>query len=567
MQKIVTLALIALTALKVHSQNYEPQILILSPNEFKYDKQFEFEIKKINDKISEHIKSLKKEKIEKSSEFKEQPKNIQQMTLSEAKFTENLEFSKQASLITFRHLTYKFYQRFNNLLVLLLDYKVKGSQNELKSLADKEKMQYVLNFPKIELYQKDKVSFAKVTMQLYDNITQKIIIDKEFEGDWVNHGFDFACEDKSIDCTVNNGLSQALKEVIYEIASNNPTIKREKRLAQQRFDELISKYYTKSYDKDFLKTILPQPDSNIVLENLYQVIINSDKTKFVGFFNEQVTAQDFKKLSNNKKDKTVNIITNGDIKNEGFLDNIPQNYAHIVTGVKYKEKWYFEKSNVTYFEAKSVEEAKQKYFNNLQKWNIFKENSTEFNPSFWETSLFGKVRDLRQDPDWSKYGESSWKTREINDKDYVGLYEIVANQLKKKKIEEDENFDTEISKSLLLPFYDKQIKNKSNDIAKYSIMYEKPTLIYPKERNVILNPILITNWKEEKSIRYFVVIPKDKAIYEWNYFKSNKIPEKTWHYGSEVIKQLEPLTNWNFSVTSLEGIRSSKYVFCHIFHR
>ena len=120
------------------------------------------------------------------------------------------------------------------------------------------------------------------------------------------------------------------------------------------------------------------------------------------------------------------------IKDSGYLDAIPQTYAYIVKGVKYKNKWYYEKSNVTYFEPEDNEEGRLQFFNNLQEWNFFGEGSTRPNPDFWETSLFAKIQDKRKDPDWDKYGTTIWKSEEEENRKYIGMYEIVADQLKEK---------------------------------------------------------------------------------------------------------------------------------------
>jgi hypothetical protein len=552
MKKLTIIVLSFTFALTTLGQTFEPQILILTPNEFKYDKTFDKDIKSKNKELSKRPQNSEQTDFVKSDEFKKQPDNIQKITLSEINFSEKLDFPKQASFIAHQYLAYRFYERFPNLLILLSNIKSDGSLIDLKKIADNDKIQYVLNFPRIELYKRDGISFAKISVQLYDNSSQTFLINSEYEGDWTNPGFEFACTDKSIDCTISNALSKALGDVIYQVASNSPTIKRDRELAQLRFDELVSKYYTNANDTEFLKPIIPQPDSNIVLKDQYQILIDPSQTKFVAFFIEQVSAQDFKAMKDKKRDKSVNIISSKDIKDAGFLDDIPQTYAYIVKGVKHNEKWYYEKFNVTYFEAKTLEEGKQKYFYNLTKWNFFKENSTEFNPDFWETSLFNKIRDLRQDPDWGKYGETIWKTQEVNDRQYIGHYEIVANALKKEKKEANENFDQKISESVFIPFYEKIISQNPAEFSKYSMLYKKLTLIYPEERNVVINPIMITNDKGEKTLRFFVSFAQDNSIYEWTYFKPQTIPEKTWHYGSNIIDQLKTITEWNFSYNTLD---------------
>lgn len=552
MKKLTIILLTFTFALTALGQTYEPQILILTPNELKFDKSFEKDVKQKNKELSKRPENKEQADYLKSEEFKKQPENIQRITLSEIEFTEKLDFSKQASFIAHQYLAYRFYERFPNLLILLSNSKSSGSLTELMKIADTDKLQYILNFSSIELFKKDEISFAKISVQLYDNSSQSFLINSEYEGDWTNPGFEFACTDKSIDCTISNALSKALGDVIYQVASNSPTIKRDRELAQLRFDELVSKYYSNTNDKEFLKPIIPQPDSNIVLKDQYQILIDTSQTKFVAFFIEQVSAQDFKAMKDNKRDKNVNIISSKDIKDEGFLDDIPQTYAYIVKGVKHNEKWFYEKSNVTYFEAKTLEEGKQKYFYNLAKWNFFKENSTEFNPDFWETSLFKKVKDLKQEPDWDEYGETIWKTQEINDRPYVGLYEIVANQLKKETAEKAKNFHQNIIEEVIRPLSER-IKVEGNyEIVSLKQMSKDYLLIYPNDKSILLTPIKVKEKDGEMFLRYFVLIPnKDNYdTYEWNYLDPKKF--KNTQLGPSFMDQINTLTTWNFSFKNLD---------------
>lgn len=533
---------------------YEPQILILAPNVTKFEKTFDKEITNYNKQIKNKLNISEKEQALNSDDFKNQPENIQIITKSEVEFSKDLDFFKQASFISEQYLAYRFFEKFPNLLIKLKDDKSNSTVEELKVQSDNERLQYVLNLSSIELYTEKKNRYAKISVQLYDNISNSILLDKEFIGDWRNPGFEFSCEDKTIHCTLNNALSQALGEVIYKIASNSPTLIREKQLQQERFDILMKSQINQPFDKQSLANIISPLDSNINIDFVFQALYNTDKNKFVAFFIQQVSAQDFKTLTNNKKDKNVNIISNKDIKDDGFLDDIPKTYAYIVKGVKYKDKWYYEKSNVTYFEAKTLNDGQQKFFNNLQKWNFFKENSTEFNPDFWETELFKKVPDLKKDPDWEKYGESIWKTDEINNRPYIGLYDIVANKIQETIEKDNLEFDKK-KKELFTKFYENL---KSNDSNKYNKISEH-SLIYPTDKSVVINPTLITSKEGTKTIHYFVILENQNNVFEWNYFEPKIVIDNL--YGSQVVNQISSLTDWNFSVDNLNDSEFwNKYV-------
>jgi hypothetical protein len=284
------------------------------------------------------------------------------------------------------------------------------------------------------------------------------------------------------------------------------------------------------------------------MNDLYQVIINPTESKFVAFFIDQVAPQDLKTLSDSKRDKNVKILTNKDIKDEGYLSDIPKTYAYIVKGVKYNNKWYYEKSDVTYFEAENLESGKQEYFNNLQKWGFFEDNSIKSNLDFWETRLFEKVRDLRKDPDWDKYGETIWKTEEANNRDYVGMYEIVADAMKKELESGNRLFEKSMKENILKPAFEKM---KNTRPTEYS-MFSEHSLIYPKERDVLINPVLITNSEGINTIHYYVVFSDSDNIYEWTYFTPTPINEKI-GFGSKVVEQINTLTDWTFSYKNLNN--------------
>ncbi|MBX9853626.1 MAG: hypothetical protein K2X86_17925 [Cytophagaceae bacterium] len=255
----------------------------------------------------------------------------------------------------------------------------------------------------------------------------------------------------------------------------------------------------------------------------------------------------FKELEK-RKDKNVQILTD----DLASLDKLPKIYAYIIVGVKYQSRWYLKKDMVTYFNEVNLEEGKKYYFNNLQKWSFFKGTSYEFNPEFWESNFFEKVPDLTKDPKWKKYGKTMWATEEENNRPYLGLYKIVAESMRKELQEKGDRFESEISEQILKPYYEKLKKNKPEEFTDYSIMYNKFTLIYPKDLTIVLNPIRITNSKGEKQIRYFVVFPDTKEVYEWIYLKPENSESASWHYGSEIIDQLSVVTKWNFSYDSLE---------------
>lgn len=520
---------------------YEPTILILSPNKVNADKSSEKEISSLNSDLIAKLKDVDTTKIFGSDEFMHQPENLRLMYKSQIEFQYNPSFVKSISLISCNYLAYKFFEKFPNLLFKLKDEKLDSDLLSLRTLAKSNELQYVLNFPTVSFYKDKGVVYSKIAVQLYDLESNSFVLDSLYIGDWHNPGFEFSCQDKSLACTINNALSKALVDITNIISNNSPTLTKERELTFERFDVLSNDYFKRLYNIKKLTSIISSKDSSIDTKNAYQILFNNDSTKFISFFIEQVPKQGFETFKANKKDRNVNILTNKDIKDKGFFDEVPNTYAFIVKGENYEGRWYYEKSNVTYFTVDNLSQGKLIYFNNLQSWNFFKDGTTDFNPDFWQTSQFEKVEDLKKDPNWDKYHDM-WEDEEANNRDYIGLTKIVANQLSSIEETKNDSLSKELKVNQFLPYYShlkKVSADQCNDIYDHSI-------ILPKSREFAINPALFTNKKGEMTIHYFVYVSKIDRIFEWTYFEPLSVKNRS-DFGPTVVDQISKLTSWNFS--------------------
>jgi hypothetical protein len=527
--------------------SYEPQILILSPGNFTFDPSLKKEV----DLKNEDLKKVSSQQtIFGQQDMKNNlAPNLKMMQQNDIDFLHHIDFSKQISFYAQQYLVYLFFEKFPNCLILLKDQKSTGSLDDLQKLAADQHIPYIINFSKLSLFKKNGETYCKLQMQLYEQRTNKLLIDKEYSGDWNNPGFEFTCEQGSIGCTISNALSLSMPEVISQIASNNPTLKKEKELSARRLAFISDSIYPKKYDDVLIKKIIPLSNITIELNDLYHCFYNADNSKFVAFFIKTIDAKDAKSLLNEKKDENVKIITSKDIHDPGYLDQSPRTYAFIVQGVKYQDKWYCSKSEVTYFDAANLKEGKIEYLNNLQKWDFFADNTAETATGFWDGKLFEKIKDKRKDPNWEKY-KKMWEMDERDDRDYIGLYTIVADELKKTKELENDAFRKELITNYMIPFYNKQAKLRVNHIIKASNP-EEFNLIYPKDRHVVLNPIKITDEKGVTSIRYFVFLLSTHEVFEWNF-----VPRHVMHQGEfaneSILKGIGTLTKWDYSFKTLD---------------
>ncbi|MFN3195709.1 MAG: hypothetical protein ACE364_07175 [Chlorobiota bacterium] len=538
------------SSLGIYSQNYEPTILILYPNETTVDVGLKNELIE-NENFYEGNRQYRIDKSERNlNQVPKESENIRKIYKKQIEFAKTSGYYGNISSIVESLLQYKFIDRFNNLMIFAVDETSDGKIEELEEIAQKYDMQYVVNFPEVRIMSKYGKKQSVIKVQLYDDIKKEIVIDKEYKGDSQNPGFEFTCKDGSIECTFNNALSIALREITFQVASNIPSLIREKVVMQERYDVLNYKINNGASNEKIVD-IIKDNDTKLETKGYYQGLFSSDSTKFVGFF---ILDSEVDSIANikRKEDKHVNIITS-DLKNIG---KTPQFYAYVVAGIEYNSKWYFDKTEVTYFDANSIEEAKLNYFNKLQQWNYFNENSTELNNDFWETNFFSKVKDIKKDPMWEQYGEIAWAAEERNNRDYIGMYNIVANKFKEKVKNENLEFEKRITEQVLLPLYQKIVSNDNNEFNDYKLLHDELILIYPKEKNIVLNPVLFINNDSTEVLKYFVWNTESNSVKEWSYFKENpheiEKDAKIWHYGSLALNEIKTLTKWNFGYSTLD---------------
>jgi len=530
-------------------QAYEPKILILSPSQTIVSPLLVKEVSAQNDSLNKMANTYKASLESQTGQTEGKAPNLLLMFKNSIPYVTRIDFFKQVSFLADNYLVYRFYERFPNVLILLKDTSMSVQLNDMQLLAKQQQMPYIISFPRVELLMNNGQRSSKIKVQLYEQASNSFLINKEYTGDERNPGFEFTCNDGTINCTINNALSQALPDIIRQIAGNNPTLKRQRELSIERAKDVKNKLLRREFDHAPIDKIISPKDSAIDLKLIYQCLYNEDKTQFVAFFSKTGVSNSFKSLNDKKDDRKVNIITSKDIHDKDYLDSIPKTYAYIVKGVLYNGKWYYKKDEATYLDAPTLDDGRLEFLSNLEGWGYFKENSTDYSPAFWGDKLFEKIPDRRKDLDWERK-KNMWKMEERENRDYIGLYEIVAEQLKEEKESEELNYLKLISETILIPFFNEQAKTKLNNIAKFNSILDDFVLIYPKDRHILLSPVKITDEKGNIYIRYFVIVPATKHVYEWTYFKPYLLEKN--YADSPINKMMGSITQWDFSYKTLD---------------
>lgn len=550
------------------SQNqFEPSVIVLTPDRVKKDTSLIPEIQEQEKKTKDLRKNLIKKRKKQLQKKNHKGENFKVINKKFIKFYKEMSFYANISSLTARYLLYALYNKLPNSLIYPINEKSSGSKELLVQLANKHSARYILNFPKVKSYLIEKSKYTDITIQLYDNKKEEFVLDTIITGKNENPHYAFTCESEGISCTFNNALSKILPRIAKIILINNKSIQQKQQLAKQRSKRLLSEYYSNPAPKE-IPQIIQNNDSTIPTTEYYQGLMSSSNRKFIGFFADNPDVNNLRELRNNRNDNNIKVNLSKNSK-----DTIPM-YAYIVVGVKPDTQWYIKQKKVTYFNSPSFEIGKKRYFKKLREWGYFKDNSLEVNPDFWETNFFAKVKDLRKHPDWDKYGDNIWKQREKENRPYIGQYKIVAEikkrrkkkmeEQKRKKTEEEieeeknEKFRNKMKKEVFIPLYDSLVKLKYNNYKTYKLIEEERlTLLYPPSKDKILSIVAFTNSKNEIFLDYFYFNRSKGKLYKWEYFQPKKIeqPKKMVipsYYGKQVVKLISKLTEWDYTKMYLD---------------
>jgi hypothetical protein len=132
------------------------------------------------------------------------------------------------------------------------------------------------------------------------------------------------------------------------------------------------------------------------------------------------------------------------------------------------------------------------------------------------------------------------------------MYEIVVDVMREKRKIANKQFERRISDSVFFPVYNKLKADKSLEIKEIFLLRGEPTLIYPLDSSIVLNPVSVIYSTGDALLRYFVLIENIRAIYEWTYFEPVKLNSDKPYFNSELLSQLKKITDWNFGFETLD---------------
>ena len=212
--RLLTLIISIFISMLAYGQTvYKPTIVELDPYQKKYDTILLTEIDTFNKKYitvpeedKEYFKSLKSEE-----------KNIQKMKMAEWEFLKNMDYGSTFTLSLEIMLTYAVFGETEKGLVFPSHDTSNGHVNNLKTLAKKHEVLWVVNPLNLHTYVKDGKKYTSVRLQVYNAQKNKVVLDREYTGDTKNPGFELSCESGTLECTISNVINPSLNDILLTI--------------------------------------------------------------------------------------------------------------------------------------------------------------------------------------------------------------------------------------------------------------------------------------------------------------------------------------------------------------
>jgi len=213
MKKLLLIILIIYSLTSFSQENRVPSIVVLSPQETVTDKGLDSIAKMYQreQKLTEEHKQRVRESNGENFELKSE---------KEILFMEKMDLGSQITFGLNFYFSYKLFEYYENHMVYPAHEKNNSTQSELKKIAEKHNMNWVVNIPKVEFKKNENGMSGEIRYQLYNLKFDEIVLDEKLTADDQNPGFEFTCESGTINCVTNN-LTSAISYKVLGFLNKN----------------------------------------------------------------------------------------------------------------------------------------------------------------------------------------------------------------------------------------------------------------------------------------------------------------------------------------------------------
>ena len=213
MKKLLLIILLIYSLTSFSQENRVPSIVVLSPQETVTDKGLDSIAKmyKREQKLTEEHKQRVRESNGENFELKSE---------REILFLEKMDLGSQITFGLNFYFSYKLFEYHENHMVYPAHETNNSTKADLKKIAEKYNMNWVVNIPKVEFSSNEKGMTGEIRYQLYNLKFDKIVLDEKLTADDQNPGFEFTCESGTINCVTNN-LTSAISYKVLGFLNKN----------------------------------------------------------------------------------------------------------------------------------------------------------------------------------------------------------------------------------------------------------------------------------------------------------------------------------------------------------
>ena len=188
-------------------------MVVLNPQETIYGKELDSIAKqheregKLTDEHKQRVRESNGENFSLKSE-------------KEILFMEKMDLGSQITFGLNFYFSYKLFEYHENHMVYPAHEINNSTKAELKKIAEKHNMNWVVNIPKVEFQTNGKGKSGEIRYQLYNLKFDEIVLDEVLTADDQNPGFEFTCETGTINCVTNN-LTSAISYKVLGFLNKN----------------------------------------------------------------------------------------------------------------------------------------------------------------------------------------------------------------------------------------------------------------------------------------------------------------------------------------------------------
>jgi hypothetical protein len=515
MKKIILLFFISTLAAV---GKFEPTLVILQPGDITIEEGLiaekdslvnTFESEKAANSVP--IDTLKKA-IAKESE------NFAKNTIRSYEYYRDSEYLENISYKLSNAMLYNFLELFPDQLVYPLHHEGVRSEAGLKQLAGKLSVRYLFLPEKMNFYMDGGDKFLELSYKLYDNDSGTFVMDSAITFDSQNRGGMHSCFDGSMQCLVNNAVALISNKLFGHIYLNSPLIMKEREVFTAR-QEYLGKEFLNNSDLDEISMIIAGNYDDIEESNVFAGKFHDSKEKLLAFAK----------------------IPRDSNSNEVLL----------ISAVQYIGRW-FSRVEMESVHGK-IPDSEDSYLNLLRpiyENSYFVDSSASVNPDFWESNYFEKVPDLTKTDAYRQTPEIFESQVEEN-LPYVGMYEIVAENLKNEKYKNLTKVKSEINSKNFTPFFKQLQRENPGEYAYFKEYPDGYELIFSSGMNAFICPVYYRTKSVSQKLKFFVFLPDNPGeIYLWT--EPGTVEVESWQGGRHVIETMMEYTRWDYGYRTLD---------------